>query len=141
MLFDIDHFKNINDKRGHAAGDAVLVAMGELIRKAARHTDVTCRWGGEEFVVALHHSDMASAFSVADRLREEVQRAKITDAEGALIPITASFGVAEFGLEDTIDTLIDRADRAMYEAKTSGRNRVMPRIVVTESTEARQATG
>jgi len=140
-LFDIDHFKNINDKRGHATGDAVLSAMGDLLRKLARQTDVTCRWGGEEFVVALHHSDMAGALVTAERFRDAVQEAKIFDADGEQVSITASFGVAEFGAEDTIDTLIDRADRAMYEAKTSGRNRVMPATSTKDSPQLLQVVG
>lgn len=141
MLFDIDHFKNINDQRGHAAGDAVLSAMGDLLRKMARQTDVTCRWGGEEFVVALHHSDLASALQTAERIREGVQNANICDPDGLPVPITASFGVAEFLVDDNIDTLIDRADRAMYEAKTSGRNRVMPPVSTADKPELRQAAG
>jgi two-component system cell cycle response regulator len=126
ILFDIDHFKNINDKRGHATGDAVLTAMGELLRKMARQTDIACRWGGEEFVVALYHSDLPSALLAAERLRRGVEVAQILGSDGETVAITASFGVAEFGDEDSIDMLIDRADQAMYEAKTAGRNRVMP---------------
>ncbi|HEY5956473.1 MAG TPA: diguanylate cyclase [Polyangiaceae bacterium] len=139
VLFDIDHFKNVNDQRGHATGDIVLTSMGELLRRVARQTDVNCRWGGEEFVVALHHCDLAGACTAAERLRQEVELCRILDAQGTLVPITASFGVAEFLLDDNIDTLIDRADRAMYEAKTSGRNRVMP--PVKASTSLCQATG
>jgi two-component system, cell cycle response regulator len=141
ILFDIDHFKNINDLRGHATGDTVLSAMGELLRRVARQTDVNCRWGGEEFVVGLHHCDLAGAIVAAERLRLELQRHSIFDANGEPVPVTASFGVAEFKSEDTIDTLIDRADRAMYEAKTSGRNRVVPTPEATEPLALRQATG
>ncbi|MGC4066992.1 MAG: diguanylate cyclase [Polyangiaceae bacterium] len=133
VLFDIDHFKNINDKRGHATGDAVLSSMGELLRKMARQTDIACRWGGEEFVVALYHSDLPSALQAAERLRKGVESAQIVDPDGNPVAITASFGVAEFHEEDSIDALIDRADRAMYEAKTSGRNRVMPDHDVSET--------
>jgi diguanylate cyclase (GGDEF)-like protein len=141
ILFDIDHFKNINDHRGHASGDSVLSSMGELLRRVARQADVNCRWGGEEFVVALHHCDLAGACIAAERLRVEVQACRIFDSNGELIPVTASFGVAEFHTDDTIDTLVDRADRAMYEAKTSGRNRVMPIVEASEPLPLRQATG
>jgi diguanylate cyclase (GGDEF)-like protein len=141
ILFDIDHFKDINDHRGHASGDAVLSSMGDLVRRVGRHTDVNCRWGGEEFVVALHHCDFAGACVAAERLRHEVQSCHILDAEGEVVPVTASFGVAEFKSDDTIDTLIDRADRAMYEAKTSGRNRVMPTLEASEPVALRQAAG
>jgi two-component system cell cycle response regulator len=132
LLFDIDHFKNINDKHGHATGDAVLSAMGDLLRRTARQTDVTCRWGGEEFVVALQYCNLAGAVITANRLREEIQQMSISSSVGETVPITASFGVAEFNAEDTIDTLIDRADQAMYEAKTAGRNRVMPLVDASE---------
>ncbi len=141
ILFDIDHFKNVNDQRGHASGDTVLSTMGELLRRVGRQTDVNCRWGGEEFVVGLHHCDLAGAYIAAERLRVEVQQCRIADAHGEPIPITASFGVAEFKSDDTIDTLVDRADRAMYEAKTSGRNRVMPVVDAAEPLPMRQATG
>jgi two-component system cell cycle response regulator len=141
ILFDIDHFKNVNDQRGHASGDAVLSSMGELLRRVARQTDVNCRWGGEEFVVALHHCDLAGACVAAERLRAEVEQCRILDASGEPVPVTASFGVATFKSDDTIDTLVDRADRAMYEAKTSGRNRVMPMAEAAESLPLRQAAG
>jgi two-component system, cell cycle response regulator len=141
VLFDIDHFKNINDQRGHAAGDAVLAAMGELLRRVARQTDITCRWGGEEFVVALHHSDLAGACVAAERLRCEVEENVILDADGSRVPVTASFGVAEFTPEDTIDALVDRADRAMYEAKTAGRNRVVPMEQSRDTPGVRKAAG
>ena len=141
ILFDIDHFKNVNDNRGHASGDAVLSSIGELLRRIARQTDVNCRWGGEEFVVALHHCDIAGASIAAERLRLEVQQCRILDGTGEIIPVTASFGISEFVADDTIDTLVDRADRAMYEAKTSGRNRVMPIVNASEPIPLRQATG
>jgi two-component system cell cycle response regulator len=128
-LFDIDHFKDVNDRRGHAAGDAVLSAIGELLRRIARQTDVNCRWGGEEFVVALHHCGLTGAITAAERLRLAVQNSEILDPDGLRIPISASFGVAEFTADDTMDSLIDRADQHMYEAKTSGRNRVIPAVV------------
>lgn len=138
ILFDIDHFKKVNDERGHAAGDAVLTAMGDLLRRTGRHTDVNCRWGGEEFVVGLHHCDLSGGVIAAERLRREVEHCPITDADGKLVPVTASFGVAEFRPDDTIDTLVDRADRAMYEAKTSGRNRVVPIAAATPASELRE---
>jgi len=139
ILFDIDHFKKVNDLRGHASGDSVLTSIGNLLRGVARQADVNCRWGGEEFVVALHNCDINGARIAAERLRSEVENCRIHDPEGAVIPITASFGITEFRQGDTIDTLIDRADRAMYEAKTSGRNRVMPQADESLSTLLRQA--
>lgn len=141
FLFDIDHFKNVNDQRGHAAGDAVLGAIGELLRAVARQTDVNCRWGGEEFVVALHHCDLDGGLIAAERLRSAVEQCPISDAEGNRVPVTASFGVAQFRPDDSIDTLLDRADRAMYEAKTGGRNRVALQSEARTSAPLRQVSG
>lgn len=124
LLFDIDHFKDVNDQHGHAVGDCVLTAMGKLLRRVARQSDVNCRWGGEEFVVALHHCDIEGALKAAERLRHEIEVLVVTSEDGQTLSVTASIGVAEFAEQDTLDKLIDRADRAMYEAKTSGRNRV-----------------
>jgi diguanylate cyclase (GGDEF)-like protein len=140
-LFDIDHFKKVNDERGHAAGDAVLTAMGELLRRVARQTDVSCRWGGEEVVMLLHHCDLNGGVVAAERLRKEVAQCPISDSDGERVAVTASFGVAEFKGDDTIDTLIDRADHAMYEAKTSGRNRVVPKIEETDAPLLWEASG
>lgn len=126
MLFDIDHFKDVNDHYGHALGDCVLAAMGGLLRRVGRQTDINCRWGGEEFVVALHECNLVGAAKAAERLRQEIQACSIVGEDGTTLSVTASIGIAEFSPEDTIDTLIDRTDRAMYEAKTSGRNRVRP---------------
>jgi diguanylate cyclase (GGDEF)-like protein len=124
LMLDVDRFKLINDKRGHASGDTVLAAMGRLLGQLLRKLDFVGRWGGEEFTVALPSTDVEGAAIVAERVREAVAAMPVKDATGDPIPVTASIGVAAYQEGDTVDTIFDRADRAMYVAKTSGRNRV-----------------
>jgi two-component system, cell cycle response regulator len=124
-LLDVDHFKQVNDRRGHASGDLVLAALGGLLRGGLlRRTDLAARWGGEEFVVAYLSTSQESARVAADRLREAVEGLAIEDAAGVPIPITASIGVAELHPGDTLEALVERADKAMYASKAAGRNRV-----------------
>ncbi len=125
VLLDVDHFKHINDKRGHAAGDMVLSAVGTLLNRALRTCDIVARWGGEEFVLVLPSTALEGAEQVAERVREMLESAKIKDGNGDLIPVTASFGVATYTSGETLEQVVDRADRAMYLAKSGGRNRVV----------------
>ena len=122
MLMDVDHFKAINDNRGHASGDSVLAAIGRLIVKQARRVDLVARWGGEEFVVALVGADSVTGLTAAERYREAIQRLTVLDHSGSPIPVTASFGIAVLEAGESIESVIDRADRAMYAGKTAGRN-------------------
>ena len=124
ILLDVDHFKRINDQRGHAAGDHVLVEVGQLLASSVRACDVVARWGGEEFVIALPSTPSKNALVLAERLRGKLEAHPILDTDGTRIPVTASFGLAAQEPSDTLQALIDRADRAMYQAKASGRNRV-----------------
>jgi two-component system, cell cycle response regulator len=136
ILLDVDHFKHINDKRGHAAGDMVLAAVGKLLIAALRTCDIVARWGGEEFVLVLPSTSLSGAELVAERVRELMENAEIKDGNGDAIPVTASFGVAGYALGETLEQVIDRADRAMYLAKSGGRNRVIcdtPLIAKSES--------
>jgi two-component system cell cycle response regulator len=123
IVLDIDHFKTINDTRGHNGGDAVLRALGRLLGTETRRSDLTGRWGGEEFVMALTHTNAAGARVVGDRLCQRISQLEIRIAD-APIPITASLGIATLNAGETLDDLIARADHAMYEAKNAGRNRV-----------------
>lgn len=120
MLFDIDHFKEVNDHFGHQFGDQVLVGLAEEVRHNLRENDVAGRWGGEEFLVIAPHTDLNGAKKLAEKLR---QRFEAHDFGGDQ-RITASFGVAEWRPGDTSGNLIGRADRALYRAKNNGRNRV-----------------
>lgn len=124
MLLDLDHFKNINDTRGHAGGDAVLAAVGKLLRKQARVHDIVARWGGEEFVISLPGERETGALTAAERIRGAIEKLVVLDSSGEAIPLTASIGVVERLHGEDLHTLVDRADRAMYSAKVGGRNRV-----------------
>ena len=125
ILLDVDHFKHINDRRGHAAGDMVLAAVGKLLNTAVRTCDIVARWGGEEFVLVLPSTTLEGAEQVAERVRELLECAEIKDGNGDLVPVTASFGVATYMGGETLEQIVDRADRAMYLAKSGGRNRVV----------------
>jgi two-component system cell cycle response regulator len=125
LLLDVDHFKTINDRRGHPSGDAVLTGIGRLLGQELRKADFSGRWGGEEFVVALTETTAASGMGGAERIRAAVAAMTVKDADGEPIPITVSIGLTAHREGDNVDSLIKRADQAMYEAKSSGRNRVV----------------
>jgi two-component system cell cycle response regulator len=124
MMLDVDHFKQINDQRGHASGDRVLARLGALLLDHLRKGDIAARWGGEEFVVALTSTDHESAPIAAERLRVAIEELIVTDGNGERIPITASLGVAGWRSSESVDSVVDNADRAMYASKAAGRNRV-----------------
>lgn len=125
MVIDVDHFKRVNDTLGHAAGDAVLVALADLIRSSCRTSDVPSRLGGEEFLVVLPRTDEAAAALVAERLRRVVAAWR-GSYEGVDLQMTISIGVAAAEPKE-LDTaqLVARADDALYVAKREGRNRVV----------------
>ena len=125
VVIDLDHFKAINDERGHAAGDAVLRGVAQTLALAVRRSDTLIRWGGEEFVVCLPGVDQAFAHGLAEKLRQRLAAEHFALPGGGSLQLTASFGVAALGLEERLETAIDRADRALYEAKHAGRNRVV----------------
>jgi len=118
ILLDIDHFKRINDSHGHQVGDRTLVWITERIFSQLRDADLLFRWGGEEFMVLAPNTDQAAACSVADRMRREIEQSPIEPAG----IITCSFGCSQFLPDDTRDSFIQRADRALYVAKSNGRN-------------------
>ena len=121
---DLDDFKVINDRHGHQAGDDVLRAFAEVLRRMVREIDVAARHGGEEFAVLLPETDMDGARRVAERIRQELASTQVETAAGPLL-VTASFGVASFPAEPTQDELFAAADRALYRAKRSGKNCVV----------------
>ncbi|MDQ7038401.1 MAG: sensor domain-containing diguanylate cyclase [Aquificota bacterium] len=120
IMFDIDHFKKINDTYGHQTGDEVLRRLVNLVRKNLRKTDIIARWGGEEFIVLLPGTDLKNAVELAERLRRVVERADF----GKVGRVTVSFGVAGLKEADTVESIISRVDKAVYRAKRKGRNRV-----------------
>ena len=122
---DIDHFKRINDSYGHAAGDAVLRQLADLLKRASRVEDLVFRYGGEEFAAVLPNASARAAVQIADRIRTLVERyAFLWDRQS--IPVTLSIGVANLSsAEKDSQALIEAADAALYQAKRSGRNRVV----------------
>ncbi len=124
-MIDIDHFKPINDRFGHAVGDAVLVAIGASCRSAVRGDDVIGRLGGEEFAMLMPVTDQETAFRIVDRLRESVAEISIPTSDGRAVSVTISIGIAMFADQQQIDRLLLDADRALYLAKERGRNRIV----------------
>ncbi len=123
LMIDVDHFKNINDEYGHLAGDRVLVAVGESIRKPLRPNDLVARFGGEEFSVLLPETSLQNAVTIAERLRERISETDPVIIDNKeLAKVTVSIGVAEFKPGDSLETMIASADAAMYQAKKAGRN-------------------
>ncbi len=120
IMFDIDHFKKINDVYGHQVGDSVLVNLVELIKGHIRKTDIFARWGGEEFMILAPSTDIEGAFASAQHLRSVVEEFKFDGVER----VTISIGVTEFYINDTlqVDSIISRVDNALYCAKGNGRN-------------------
>ena len=132
LMLDIDHFKRVNDTYGHAAGDAVLKELAQRIESQVRASDVAARYGGEEFIVLLPNTDVNAAKRLAERIRGEIAGAPIDLPCGKSVTITASIGIADIAptrvnkdLKTLGDSLIARADVALYAAKSAGRDRVM----------------
>jgi len=119
-MFDIDHFKNINDTHGHTVGDLVLADLAALVQHAIRDTDTLGRWGGEEFMILTPVTTLIDALEFAERLREGIE-SKFFPVAGQL---TCSFGVAEATEGESLEALFHRVDKALYKAKHNGRNRV-----------------
>ncbi|WP_343650574.1 GGDEF domain-containing protein [Herbaspirillum sp.] len=124
LLFDIDHFKRINDTHGHQAGDLVLRGAAQTAAALLRKVDVLARYGGEEFIILLPESGLEQAGSVAEKLRAVLALTEFDSEQGQRIRFTASFGVAALQCREGLDEMIRRADLALYRAKRSGRNRV-----------------
>jgi two-component system, cell cycle response regulator len=124
LVIDIDQFKQINDRHGHGVGDTVISAVGRLLGGAVRGCDAVARWGGEEFVALLPATGLQAAELAAERLRGLAERLRICTPSGERVPVTLSIGVAEYSSQESYSEIVDRADRAMYAAKTAGRNRV-----------------
>lgn len=120
-LFDIDHFKQINDNYGHAIGDQALQSISRLVLNNLRETDIAGRWGGDEFILLLPGIDHEQALNVVEKLRELIENSEFVSN----IKITCSFGVTSVDKDDTIGTIYKRADQALYKAKHLGRNRVV----------------
>ncbi|XQW85639.1 GGDEF domain-containing protein [Thalassotalea piscium] len=123
IICDIDQFKKVNDGYGHNVGDKVIVAFAQLLKSKAREEDVTARFGGEEFIILLPQTDAQGAANLAERMRSAAENMVIS-ADGIMLNVTASFGVATFDNTINIEDNIKHADEAMYRAKQAGRNQV-----------------
>jgi diguanylate cyclase (GGDEF)-like protein len=126
LLFDVDHFKRFNDTHGHAAGDFVLKEIVRVVQGVVRDVDGLVRYGGEEFLLLLPKTDLAGASLLAERIRAAVQLAELPWSQTRL-QVTVSVGAAQHAHADTDEGLLKRADEALYEAKSTGRNRVASR--------------
>jgi diguanylate cyclase (GGDEF)-like protein len=126
LMIDVDHFKQINDKHGHSCGDEVLQEIARTIENVCRETDISFRFGGEEFVVLLRETTDAGAAIIGERLRKEISNITI-DKNGKHIKPTISIGISTRATDqkEHIDDLFERADKALYQAKQMGRNRVV----------------
>jgi len=123
ILFDIDHFKKVNDTFGHACGDQVIRTVADIMRGNARKEDVVARIGGEEFVILLPELSQRSVLDVAERIKSQLQRQKFI-ADSKKFDVTISGGVAHFNSSDDASTFLNRADQLLYQAKLSGRNQI-----------------
>jgi len=129
LMLDIDHFKNVNDTYGHSAGDHVLQIVARVLKESCRVYDVPGRYGGEEFCLLLPDTTLPSTPTVAERIRHRLETTPMEVAGHASVIVTASIGIAgiDVGTSDAVlspAALIDRADRALYQAKHLGRNRI-----------------
>ncbi len=127
ILFDIDHFKQVNDTYGHDAGDFVLVRFAELLKETSRKIDLAARWGGEEFLVLLPETGLDQALALAERLRKHIEQA-VVNYKQQEIRITASGGVGAINLAQGLNGLLKQADINLYQAKVLGRNRITPEL-------------
>ncbi|MCD6291902.1 MAG: GGDEF domain-containing protein [Deltaproteobacteria bacterium] len=126
MLIDIDDFKNVNDEYGHQVGDGILKGLGAFLRQNLRDSDFPARYGGEEFLCLLPSTDIEQAVMVGNKIRQLLSQSTLSSKKkDVTLRITVSIGIASFTSEDDIDSLVKRADDALYQAKHLGKNRVV----------------
>jgi len=145
IMIDLDHFKDVNTLHGHECGNAVLVHFGKILQEGIRVIDVPCRYGGEEFSLILPGASLMQSVRIAERLRETIRSTPVI-VDSKSLRITASFGVAVFRHTDdcTAGAFLDKADRLLYEAKNSGRDRICveepgPAFISEEVTDREKA--
>lgn len=120
VLGDLDDFKDVNDKHGHIIGDAVLVAVSKVLKSGIKSDDIVCRWGGEEFVLLLNNTDIASSLDKVTLIKDSIE-----SLEKAFdFKITMSFGLTEIDKDKSIEEIINEADEAMYQSKLNGKNMI-----------------
>ena len=123
LLLDLDHFKQLNDTHGHLAGDVVLSGFARDLESCLRQSEIICRWGGEEFIVLLKDTDSSNAQLIAEKIRRHIEQ-QCYSYNGQNLQLTLSIGLTSLQADDTLHSLLARADHALYRAKQSGRNRV-----------------
>lgn len=128
LLLDIDNFKVFNDTYGHVDGNQVLARLGRIIKKCLREVDSGYRYGGEEFTVLLPVTTLRGGITLAEKIRKEFKSEVFTTSTGKKVSVTISVGVAEYSLGEDLDTFVRRADKYMYDAKHSGKDRVLPDV-------------
>ncbi|WP_338291140.1 sensor domain-containing diguanylate cyclase [Planctobacterium marinum] len=126
VILDIDHFKQVNDTYGHDVGDQVLIKLSKLLSTSLRKSDVLCRYGGEEFLIMLPDTNVERACLISDKIRQRINELSIKPTEKQKFNFTVSFGVSSINCEqdNSVESVICRADKALYKAKEGGRNRV-----------------
>lgn len=127
LMLDLDHFKEVNDTWGHQTGDTVLKQFVEAVRSCLRASDILARYGGEEFTIVVTETGLSGGEITAEKLRRFVEEHEFLTATGHPLRVTTSVGVSALQADDTPETLLERADRALYDAKRAGRNRVVAR--------------
>ena len=125
VVMDIDNLKSINDGYGHRAGDEALIRITQLCFQIIRSSDNLARHGGDEFVILLPETNLEEAFSLAERIRQNIAESNLITKEGNSISLSVSMGGAKFDGKETLESLLHRADEALYEAKRAGKNQVM----------------
>ncbi|WP_168206343.1 diguanylate cyclase [Labrenzia sp. PHM005] len=122
IMMDLDHFKAVNDTYGHATGDVVLTAVAATVRRQIRANDLFFRYGGEEFLLCISNVDESKMQEISDRIRKSIELTLIKATDGACLSVTASFGVFGLTPDVSVEEAINKADKALYEAKNAGRN-------------------
>jgi diguanylate cyclase (GGDEF)-like protein len=136
IMTDIDYFKRVNDRFGHDKGDLVLTGYADLMQENTRHEDLVARFGGEEFIILLPFTDTVHGTDLAERIRGKLERSDFLENG---YRITASFGIAQCRTDEDIETTINRADKALYEAKHTGRNRIVVAEDLRNEAESRSS--
>ncbi|TQF72492.1 sensor domain-containing diguanylate cyclase [Pseudoalteromonas luteoviolacea] len=119
LILDVDHFKQVNDEHGHLAGDKVLAQVAQVCKSVVKSRGVTCRWGGEEFVILLPKTTLDNGYELAQQIHDELNKSPCE------VKVTASIGIAQYHVDESEDGLLKRADAALYRAKSTGRNRTV----------------
>jgi diguanylate cyclase (GGDEF)-like protein len=125
VIADIDNFKSINDSYGHQTGDDVLRRVGRAFAEAVRELDLPGRYGGEEFAIVLPGTNLSGARALSEKIRRNLEELLVTTPDGSPFQVTASFGAACFPAQSGVEELVAAADAALYEAKRTGKNRVV----------------